>query len=169
MDQLTELLLVVDQEHHLVGTFTDGDLRWTLKASGLTIFSLTVGEMCNSFVNNWYFSSTSGIWKWQTKYKQYYFSSFVYSCFINHTNSNVLTFTDCNSRCTMKNTSLWGSMFLQKCIATFCFIENKVLQITVVYWERSFCRSHFLFYGEQSSASYSGLFAGKAPERALPF
>uniref|UniRef100_A0A804P4C9 Arabinose 5-phosphate isomerase n=3 Tax=Zea mays TaxID=4577 RepID=A0A804P4C9_MAIZE len=54
MDQLTELtskgcgcLLVVDEEHHLIGTFTDGDLRRTLKASGPAIFSLTVGEMCN--------------------------------------------------------------------------------------------------------------------------
>jgi hypothetical protein len=58
MDQLTELtskgcgcLLVVDEEHHLIGTFTDGDLRRTLKASGPAIFSLTVGEMCNRFVN----------------------------------------------------------------------------------------------------------------------
>ncbi|CAD6251835.1 unnamed protein product [Miscanthus lutarioriparius] len=54
MEQLTELtskgcgcLLVVDEEHHLIGTFTDGDLRRTLKASGPAIFSLTVGEMCN--------------------------------------------------------------------------------------------------------------------------
>ncbi|KAM3228443.1 hypothetical protein ACQJBY_059854 [Aegilops geniculata] len=54
MDQLTELtskgcgcLLVVDDEYHLIGTFTDGDLRRTLKASGPAIFSLTVGEMCN--------------------------------------------------------------------------------------------------------------------------
>jgi arabinose-5-phosphate isomerase len=58
MEQLTELtskgcgcLLVVDEEHHLIGTFTDGDLRRTLKASGPAIFSLTVGEMCNRFVN----------------------------------------------------------------------------------------------------------------------
>lgn len=58
MDQLTELtskgcgcLLVVDEEHHLIGTFTDGDLRRTLKASGPDIFNLTVGEMCNRFVN----------------------------------------------------------------------------------------------------------------------
>jgi arabinose-5-phosphate isomerase len=54
MDQLTELtskgcgcLLVVDDEYHLIGTFTDGDLRRTLKASGQAIFNLTVGEMCN--------------------------------------------------------------------------------------------------------------------------
>ncbi|KAM3228444.1 hypothetical protein ACQJBY_059854 [Aegilops geniculata] len=58
MDQLTELtskgcgcLLVVDDEYHLIGTFTDGDLRRTLKASGPAIFSLTVGEMCNRFVS----------------------------------------------------------------------------------------------------------------------
>ena len=58
MDQLTELtskgcgcLLVVDEEHHLIGTFTDGDLRRTLKASGPAIFNLTVGEMCNRFAN----------------------------------------------------------------------------------------------------------------------
>ncbi|WOK91825.1 putative arabinose 5-phosphate isomerase [Canna indica] len=54
MDQLTELtskgcgcLLVVDEMFHLIGTFTDGDLRRTLKASGAAIFNLTVGEMCN--------------------------------------------------------------------------------------------------------------------------
>ncbi|CAI0386145.1 unnamed protein product [Linum tenue] len=54
MDQLVELtskgcgcLLVVDPDHHLIGTFTDGDLRRTLKASGEAIFKLTVGEMCN--------------------------------------------------------------------------------------------------------------------------
>ncbi|XP_077229622.1 putative arabinose 5-phosphate isomerase [Tasmannia lanceolata] len=54
MDQLMELsskgcgcLLVIDAEHHLIGTFTDGDLRRTLKASGEGIFKLTVGEMCN--------------------------------------------------------------------------------------------------------------------------
>ncbi|KAG0472215.1 hypothetical protein HPP92_016761 [Vanilla planifolia] len=54
MDQLTELtskgcgcLLVIDGDHHLIGTFTDGDLRRTLKASGEGIFKLTVGEMCN--------------------------------------------------------------------------------------------------------------------------
>ena len=57
MDQLTELtskgcgcLLVVDDEYHLIGTFTDGDLRRTLKASGPAIFNLTVGGMCNRFV-----------------------------------------------------------------------------------------------------------------------
>ncbi|XP_043719027.1 probable arabinose 5-phosphate isomerase [Telopea speciosissima] len=54
MDQLVELtskgcgcLLVVDDQYHLIGTFTDGDLRRTLKASGEGIFKLTVGEMCN--------------------------------------------------------------------------------------------------------------------------
>ncbi|THU69917.1 hypothetical protein C4D60_Mb08t19470 [Musa balbisiana] len=54
MDQLTELtskgcgcLLVVDEMLHLIGTFTDGDLRRTLKSSGAAIFNLTVGEMCN--------------------------------------------------------------------------------------------------------------------------
>ncbi|XP_021908081.1 LOW QUALITY PROTEIN: probable arabinose 5-phosphate isomerase [Carica papaya] len=54
MDQLVELtskgcgcLLVIDEEYHLIGTFTDGDLRRTLKASGEAIFKLTVGEMCN--------------------------------------------------------------------------------------------------------------------------
>ncbi|XP_010246798.1 PREDICTED: probable arabinose 5-phosphate isomerase [Nelumbo nucifera] len=54
MDQLVELtskgcgcLLVVDNGYHLIGTFTDGDLRRTLKASGEGIFKLTVGEMCN--------------------------------------------------------------------------------------------------------------------------
>ncbi|KAF5184883.1 KpsF/GutQ family sugar-phosphate isomerase [Thalictrum thalictroides] len=54
MDQLVELtskgcgcLLVIDDEHHLIGTFTDGDLRRTLKASKEGIFKLTVGEMCN--------------------------------------------------------------------------------------------------------------------------
>ncbi|PIA45401.1 hypothetical protein AQUCO_01700742v1 [Aquilegia coerulea] len=54
MDQLVELtskgcgcLLVIDGEHHLIGTFTDGDLRRTLKASKEGIFKLTVGEMCN--------------------------------------------------------------------------------------------------------------------------
>ncbi|GLU03672.1 hypothetical protein SLE2022_208600 [Rubroshorea leprosula] len=53
-DQLVELtskgcgcLLVIDDEYHLIGTFTDGDLRRTLKASGEGIFKLTVGEMCN--------------------------------------------------------------------------------------------------------------------------
>ncbi|KAL7185043.1 hypothetical protein ACSBR2_027060 [Camellia fascicularis] len=54
MDQLLELtskgcgcLLVIDDQYHLIGTFTDGDLRRTLKASGEGIFKLTVGEMCN--------------------------------------------------------------------------------------------------------------------------
>ncbi|XP_051136443.1 probable arabinose 5-phosphate isomerase [Andrographis paniculata] len=54
MDQLMELttkscgcLLVIDDDNHLLGTFTDGDLRRTLKASGQRIFQLTVGEMCN--------------------------------------------------------------------------------------------------------------------------
>ncbi|KAG0479500.1 hypothetical protein HPP92_010139 [Vanilla planifolia] len=54
MDQLTELtskgcgcLLVVNDESCLIGTFTDGDLRRTLKISGEGIFKLTVGEMCN--------------------------------------------------------------------------------------------------------------------------
>ncbi|KAF8392181.1 hypothetical protein HHK36_022523 [Tetracentron sinense] len=54
MDQLVELtskgcgcLLVIDEECHLIGTFTDGDLRRTLKASGEGIFKLTVGEMCH--------------------------------------------------------------------------------------------------------------------------
>ncbi|KAF5741842.1 sugar isomerase domain-containing family protein [Tripterygium wilfordii] len=54
MDQLVELtskgcgcLLVIDEERYLIGTFTDGDLRRTLKASGEGIFKLTVGEMCN--------------------------------------------------------------------------------------------------------------------------
>ncbi|CAN1762194.1 Probable arabinose 5-phosphate isomerase [Linum perenne] len=54
MDQLVELtskgcgcLLVIDPDYHLIGTFTDGDLRRTLKASGEGIFKLTVGEMCN--------------------------------------------------------------------------------------------------------------------------
>ncbi|CAK7346383.1 unnamed protein product [Dovyalis caffra] len=54
MDQLVELtskgcgcLLVIDEDSHLIGTFTDGDLRRTLKASGEAIFNLTVGEICN--------------------------------------------------------------------------------------------------------------------------
>ncbi|KAJ3698937.1 hypothetical protein LUZ61_002642 [Rhynchospora tenuis] len=54
MDQLTELtskgcgcLLVVDDAYRLIGTFTDGDLRRTLKTSGAAIFNLTVGQMCN--------------------------------------------------------------------------------------------------------------------------
>lgn len=56
MDQLTELtskgcgcLLVVDDAYCLIGTFTDGDLRRTLKANGAAIFNLTVGQMCNRF------------------------------------------------------------------------------------------------------------------------
>ncbi|KAH0462669.1 hypothetical protein IEQ34_010244 [Dendrobium chrysotoxum] len=54
MDQLTELtskgcgcLLVINAENRLIGTFTDGDLRRTLKSNGEGIFKLTVGEMCN--------------------------------------------------------------------------------------------------------------------------
>ncbi|ERN18765.1 hypothetical protein AMTRI_Chr07g75130 [Amborella trichopoda] len=54
MDQLAELtskgcgcLLVVDNKHRLIGTFTDGDLRRTLKASKEGTFHLTVGEVCN--------------------------------------------------------------------------------------------------------------------------
>ncbi|KAK1361654.1 putative arabinose 5-phosphate isomerase [Heracleum sosnowskyi] len=54
MDQLVELtskgcgcLLIVSDKNHLIGTFTDGDLRRTLKASGEGIFKMTVGEMCN--------------------------------------------------------------------------------------------------------------------------
>lgn len=59
MDQLVELtskgcgcLLVIDEGYHLIGTFTDGDLRRTLKSSGEGIFRLTVGQMCNRYVNN---------------------------------------------------------------------------------------------------------------------
>ncbi|KMZ67643.1 Arabinose 5-phosphate isomerase [Zostera marina] len=54
MDQLVELtskgcgcLFAVDDAQRLIGTFTDGDLRRTLKASGEDIFRLTVGSMCN--------------------------------------------------------------------------------------------------------------------------
>ncbi|KAL1568334.1 putative arabinose 5-phosphate isomerase [Salvia divinorum] len=54
MDLLVELtskgcgcLLVVNNEYHLLGTFTDGDLRRTLKASGEGIFKLSVGETCS--------------------------------------------------------------------------------------------------------------------------
>lgn len=54
MDQLVELtskgcgcLLVINDNYCLMGTFTDGDLRRTLKACGEGIFKLTVGEMCN--------------------------------------------------------------------------------------------------------------------------
>lgn len=57
MDQLVELtskgcgcLLVIDDQNHLMGTFTDGDLRRTLKASKEGIFQLTVGEMCNRYI-----------------------------------------------------------------------------------------------------------------------
>lgn len=56
MDLLVELtskgcgcLLVINDDYHLLGTFTDGDLRRTLKASGEGIFKLTVGEMCNRY------------------------------------------------------------------------------------------------------------------------
>ena len=69
MDQLTELtskgcgcLLVVDDEYHLIGTFTDGDLRRTLKASGPAIFNLTVGEMCNRFVGIYLLHYTTPKW-----------------------------------------------------------------------------------------------------------
>ncbi|KAL1820341.1 hypothetical protein ACET3Z_015210 [Daucus carota] len=54
MDQLVELtskgcgcLLIISDINQLIGTFTDGDLRRTLKASGEGIFKMTVGEMCN--------------------------------------------------------------------------------------------------------------------------
>eukprot|EP01018_Ginkgo_biloba_P020273 Gb_31024 [translate_table: standard] len=54
MDQLVELtskgcgcLLVVDDEHRLIGTFTDGDLRRTLKSNREGVFKLSVGQMCN--------------------------------------------------------------------------------------------------------------------------
>lgn len=57
MDQLVELtskgcgcLLVVDEDHHLIGTFTDGDLRRALKANKEAIFNLTVGQMCNRYI-----------------------------------------------------------------------------------------------------------------------
>jgi arabinose-5-phosphate isomerase len=69
MDQLTELtskgcgcLLVVDDEYHLIGTFTDGDLRRTLKSSGTAIFNLTVGEMCNRFVDIYFLYFTTSEW-----------------------------------------------------------------------------------------------------------
>ncbi|KAL1192114.1 putative arabinose 5-phosphate isomerase [Cardamine amara subsp. amara] len=52
IDQLVELtskgygsLIVVDEHYHLIGIFTDGDLRRTLKACGEAIFKLSVGEM----------------------------------------------------------------------------------------------------------------------------
>ena len=54
IDQLVKMtskgcgcLLIVDDKNHLVGIFTDGDLRQTLKSNGEGIFKLTVGEMCN--------------------------------------------------------------------------------------------------------------------------
>ncbi|KAI5074452.1 hypothetical protein GOP47_0010413 [Adiantum capillus-veneris] len=54
MEQLVELtskgcgcLIVVDEDLHLLGTFTDGDLRRTLKAYGEKIFHLTIGKICN--------------------------------------------------------------------------------------------------------------------------
>jgi CBS domain-containing protein len=69
MDQLTELtskgcgcLLVVDDKYHLVGTFTDGDLRRTLKSNGTAIFNLTVGEMCNRFINIYFLCFTIPEW-----------------------------------------------------------------------------------------------------------
>lgn len=56
MDQLSELtskgcgcLLVIDDLYQLIGTFTDGDLRRTLKAYGADIFNLSVGQMCNRY------------------------------------------------------------------------------------------------------------------------
>lgn len=48
MDQLVELtskgcgVLVIDHDHRLLGTFTDGELRHTLKASGKRIFKLSM-------------------------------------------------------------------------------------------------------------------------------
>lgn len=54
MEQLVELtskgcgcLIVVDNDHRLLGTFTDGDLRRTLKAYSEKIFHLTIGKVCN--------------------------------------------------------------------------------------------------------------------------
>jgi len=54
MDQLVELtskvygcLPVIDDWYRLIGTFTDGDLRRTLRASGEAIFKLTMGKMYN--------------------------------------------------------------------------------------------------------------------------
>lgn len=54
MDQLVELsikgcgcLIVVDSYQCLLGTFTDGDLRRTLKSDREGIFHRTVGEACN--------------------------------------------------------------------------------------------------------------------------
>lgn len=67
MEQLVELtskgcgcLLVIDDVHCLVGTFTDGDLRRTLKASKEGIFQLTVGEMCNRYMKTSLHRSLSG-------------------------------------------------------------------------------------------------------------
>ena len=54
MEQLVELtskgcgcLIVVDEYRHLIGTFTDGDLRRTLKSYSEKIFQLTIGKICN--------------------------------------------------------------------------------------------------------------------------
>ncbi|QCE03326.1 arabinose-5-phosphate isomerase [Vigna unguiculata] len=54
MDQLVELtskvygcLPVIDDRYRLIGTFADGDLRRTLRASGEAIFKLTMGKMYN--------------------------------------------------------------------------------------------------------------------------
>jgi arabinose-5-phosphate isomerase len=54
MEQLVELtskgcgcLIVVDECHRLIGTFTDGDLRRTLKSYNEKIFQLTIGKICN--------------------------------------------------------------------------------------------------------------------------
>ncbi|CAM6126108.1 unnamed protein product [Calypogeia fissa] len=53
MEQLVELnrkgcgcLIVVNNCNQLLGTFTDGDLRRTLKSEGKKIFNLAVGAMC---------------------------------------------------------------------------------------------------------------------------
>ncbi|MCO5572149.1 hypothetical protein L7F22_025900 [Adiantum nelumboides] len=53
MEQLVELtskgcgcLIVVDDDRRLLGTFTDGDLRRTLKAYGEKIFHLSIGNVC---------------------------------------------------------------------------------------------------------------------------
>lgn len=42
VEQTSKGLLVMD-EQHLIGTFTEGDLRRTLKASGEGIYKFTVG------------------------------------------------------------------------------------------------------------------------------
>ena len=54
MDKLMELiikgcgcLLVVDQQCHLIRTFTAGDVRRALKFIREGVFKLTMGEMCN--------------------------------------------------------------------------------------------------------------------------